>query len=158
MSPDIVGINIPFSGWSKYAFEVADTVKSIDKDITTVLDGLHPSARSVECLSDSNVDFVVRGEGEQTISELVGALEQGKTEDLEKIKGIGFIKNGKTIITPPRPGDSRFRFSALSGKASTSDGNILCCSKGKPHKRSNPQTVGNNDQQQRLPARVHLLF
>ena len=103
LSPDIVGINIPFSGWSKYAFEVVDTVKSIDKDITIVLDGLHPTARSVECLSDSNVDFVVRGEGEQTISELVGALEQGKTEDLEKIKGIGFIKNGKTIITPPRP-------------------------------------------------------
>ena len=68
-----------------------------------MLDGLHPTARSIECLSDPNVDFVVRGEGEQTISELVGALEQGKHKRLEKIKGIGFIKNGKTIITPPRP-------------------------------------------------------
>ncbi len=101
--PDIVGINIPFSGWSKGAFKVADTVKSIDKDIITVLDGLHPSARPVECLSNPNVDFIVRGEGEQTISELVDTLEQGNTEDLEKIKGIGFIKNGKNVITPPRP-------------------------------------------------------
>ena len=103
LSPDIVGINIPFSGWSKYAFEVVDTVKSIDKDITIVLDGLHPTARSIECLTDPNVDIVVRGEGEQTISELVDTLEQGNTQKLEKIKGIGFIKNGKTIITPPRP-------------------------------------------------------
>jgi radical SAM superfamily enzyme YgiQ (UPF0313 family) len=35
--------------------------------------------------------------------ELVAALEQGITGDLEKIRGIGFIENGKTVITPPRP-------------------------------------------------------
>ncbi|TET24555.1 MAG: radical SAM protein [Candidatus Bathyarchaeum sp.] len=101
-SPDIVGINIPFSGWSKAAFEVASVVKSVDKDIITVLDGLHPSARPVDCLSHPNIDFVVRGEAEYTMFELVGALEQDITEDLKKIEGIGFIKNGKNIITPPR--------------------------------------------------------
>jgi magnesium-protoporphyrin IX monomethyl ester (oxidative) cyclase len=102
-SPDIVGINIPFSGWSKGAFDVADVVKKIDREIITVLDGLHPSARPVECLTDPNVNFIVRGEGEHTISELVDTLEQGNTKNLERIKGIGFIKNGKTIITHPRP-------------------------------------------------------
>jgi len=103
LSPDIVEINIPFSGWSKAAFEVASVAKSVDKDIITVLDGLHPSARPVECLSNPNIDFVVRGEAEYTMLELVGALEQGITEDLKKIEGIGFTKNGKTVITPPRP-------------------------------------------------------
>ena len=102
-SPDIVGINIPFSGWSKGAFDVADVVKNIDREIITVLDGLHPSARPEECLKDPNVNFIVRGEGEHTISELVDTLEQGNTKNLERIKGIGFIKNGKTIITHPRP-------------------------------------------------------
>jgi anaerobic magnesium-protoporphyrin IX monomethyl ester cyclase len=103
-SPDIVEINIPFSGWSKAAFEVASVAKSVDKDIVTVLDGLHPSARPVECLSNPDIDFVVRGEPEYTMRELVGALEQGTTaEDLKKIEGIGFIKNGKRVITPPRP-------------------------------------------------------
>src|SRR4030066_2520627 len=43
LSPDVVGITIPFSGWWKPAAEVASTVKSIDKDIITVLNGLHPS-------------------------------------------------------------------------------------------------------------------
>jgi magnesium-protoporphyrin IX monomethyl ester (oxidative) cyclase len=102
-SPDIIGINIPFSGWSKGAFEVANTIKSIDKEITTFLDGLHPTARPIECLSDPNVDFIIRGEGEYTISELVDALEQGNMDDLEKIKGIGFVQNSKPIITHPRP-------------------------------------------------------
>jgi len=102
-SPDIVEINIPFSGWSKAAFEVASVAKSVDRDIITVLDGLHPSARPVDCLSNPDIDFVVRGEPEYTMRELVGALEQGITEDLKKIEGIGFVKNGKTVITPPRP-------------------------------------------------------
>jgi len=102
-SPDIVEINIPFSGWSKAAFEVASVAKDVDRDIITVLDGLHPSARPVECLSNPDIDFVVRGEPEYTMLELVGALEQGITEDLKKIEGIGFVKNGKTVITPPRP-------------------------------------------------------
>lgn len=102
-SPDIVEINIPFSGWSKAAFEVASVVKSVDSDITTVLDGLHPSARPADCLSNSDIDFVVRGEPEYTMLELIGALEKDRTEDLKKIEGIGFTKNGKTVITSPRP-------------------------------------------------------
>jgi len=102
-SPDIVEINIPFSGWSKAAFEVASVAKRVDRDIITVLDGLHPSARPVDCLSHPNIDFVVRGEAEYTMFELVGALEQGISEDLKKIEGIGFIENRKTVITPPRP-------------------------------------------------------
>ncbi len=102
-SPDVVGINIPFSGWSKGAFEVASLVKDIDKDIITVLDGQHPSARPEECLADPNIDFVVIGEGEITTSELVNTLEKGNTMDLKKIEGIAFIENGKTVITSPRP-------------------------------------------------------
>jgi len=102
-SPDVVGINIPFSGWSKAAFEVASTVKSVDKDIITVLDGQHPSARPLDCLTHPNIDFVVIGEGEHTMFELVGALEKGIMRDLKKIRGIAFIKNRGRVITPPRP-------------------------------------------------------
>jgi anaerobic magnesium-protoporphyrin IX monomethyl ester cyclase len=102
-SPDVVGINIPFSGWSKGAFEVASIVKNIDKDIVTVLDGQYPSARPEECVTDPNIDFAVIGEGEYTISELVNELKEGSTQSLRKIKGLAFLKNGKTVITPPRP-------------------------------------------------------
>jgi anaerobic magnesium-protoporphyrin IX monomethyl ester cyclase len=102
-SPEVVGVNIPFSGWSKTAFEVASTVKSIDKDVITVLSGLHPSTRPVDCLMHPNVDFVVIGEPEQTMFELTNKLEQGSVADLKKIKGIGFKRKEKTIITPPRP-------------------------------------------------------
>ena len=102
-SPDVVEIHIPFSGWWKTAYEVASTVKSIDKDIITVLSGLHPSARPVDSLMQPNIDFVVIGEAEYTMLELVGVLEQRTTAGLKKVRGIGYIKNGETVITPPRP-------------------------------------------------------
>ena len=88
-SPDVVGIHIPFSGWWKTAYEVASTVKGIDKDITTVLSGLHPSARPEDSLTYPNTDFVVIGEADYTMLELAEKLEQGTTENLKKVKGIG---------------------------------------------------------------------
>jgi anaerobic magnesium-protoporphyrin IX monomethyl ester cyclase len=101
-SPDVVVIEIPFSGWSKTAFEVASTVKGINKDIISVLEGQHPSARPEDCLANPNVDFVVMGEPENTIFELIGAVGKG-TRDLKKIMGIGFVKNGVPVFTSPRP-------------------------------------------------------
>jgi anaerobic magnesium-protoporphyrin IX monomethyl ester cyclase len=102
-SSKIVIITIPTSGWFKTASEVASVAKSVDKDITTVLFGLHPSARPAECLNHPSVDFVVIGEPEQTILELTEVLEKGNLEELPKIPGIGFVKKGETIITAPRP-------------------------------------------------------
>jgi magnesium-protoporphyrin IX monomethyl ester (oxidative) cyclase len=101
-SPDIVGITIPFSGWCGPAYELVSVVKGIDKDITTVLCGLHASARPKECLTNPDIDYVVIGEPEQTMLELASALKK-ENSDLEKVRGIGFVKNGQTIITPARP-------------------------------------------------------
>jgi magnesium-protoporphyrin IX monomethyl ester (oxidative) cyclase len=100
-SPNIVVIEIPFSGWIKAAFEVASIVKNIDKSIFTVLEGQHPSARPEDCLANSDVDFVVIGEPENTVLELVDALEKGDT-DLRGVAGIGFIRDGVPVITSPR--------------------------------------------------------
>jgi radical SAM superfamily enzyme YgiQ (UPF0313 family) len=102
-SPDVVGIAIPFSGWWKPASQVAAIVKGIDKGVTTVLSGLHPSARPADCLEDRNVDFVVLGEPEQTVLELVSSLEKGNAARLGDVKGIGYVKEGKMVMNDPRP-------------------------------------------------------
>jgi anaerobic magnesium-protoporphyrin IX monomethyl ester cyclase len=102
-APDIVGINIPFCGWWKPAYEVASIVKNIDKNIIIVLSGLHPSARAAECLSYPNIDYVIIGEPEHTVQELARELEQRGKKDFKRIKGIGYVKNKEIIITPPRP-------------------------------------------------------
>ncbi|MCS7096830.1 MAG: radical SAM protein [Nitrososphaerota archaeon] len=103
-SPDIVGINVPFSGWSRMAYKVASIVKNVDRSIITVLDGVHPSARPINCLEDSNVDYVVIGEAEATWVELARHLERGVcSKDLKNVSGIGFKDGDKAVLTEPRP-------------------------------------------------------
>jgi magnesium-protoporphyrin IX monomethyl ester (oxidative) cyclase len=101
-SPDVVGITVPFSVIAQSAFKVASVVKDIDRDIITTLGGPHPTVRPIECASLPYVDFVVIGEGENTIVELTNALENGNLK-LMNIKGIAHKAGGKIVITNPRP-------------------------------------------------------
>jgi radical SAM superfamily enzyme YgiQ (UPF0313 family) len=100
-NPDFVVIEIPFSGWSRTAFDVVRAVKAVDEKIVIVLMGQHPSARPGACLSEPGVNFVVIGEPENTILELVDAIEAGKN-DFSQINGLAFMKNGKPNLTGPR--------------------------------------------------------
>ena len=102
-SPEIVGITIPFSGWCKTAYEIASLIKKENESIVTIFSGLHPSARPNDCLSSGNIDFVIIGEPEFTYQELVEVLDDGHKRRLEKIKGIGYIKDSRQFITSPRP-------------------------------------------------------
>ena len=100
-NPNVVILEIPFSGWSKTAFEVVKAVKAINKNILVVLMGQHPSARPEACLSEAGADFVVIGEPENTVSELMDTLES-KNQDFSKINGLGYKKNGQTVLTSKR--------------------------------------------------------
>ena len=102
-SPDIVAITIPFSGWCKPAYEIAAIAKSLNENTINVLCGLHPSARPIDCLLHPKIDFVIIGEPEYTALDLVEALRQGTKKNLKKILGIGYLKDGRPIITPSRP-------------------------------------------------------
>jgi anaerobic magnesium-protoporphyrin IX monomethyl ester cyclase len=95
--PDVVIVEIPFSGWSKTAYEVVSTTKKVNKDIKVALFGLHPSSRPEACLADSEADFAVIGEPEVTISELIDALQTLRT-DYANIDGLVFKENGKPIL------------------------------------------------------------
>jgi anaerobic magnesium-protoporphyrin IX monomethyl ester cyclase len=99
--PDVVIVEIPFSGWSKTAFEVVTISKKVNRNIAVVLFGLHPSSRPESCLVDSEADFVVIGEPEITIDELVDALAQ-KRNSYGNINGLGFKENGKILLTAKR--------------------------------------------------------
>ncbi len=101
--PEMTVITVPFSGWSRAAFETATIVKQVNKNIITVLMGLHPSARPAECLAQPDIDFVVIGEPEITLLELSDALTKGDGANLKDVKGIAFKKDGKIVTTPPRP-------------------------------------------------------
>ena len=49
----------------------------------------------------NHIDFIVKGEGEQTLLELVRALQEGKKEFAE-IEGLGWKHNGMNILNDDR--------------------------------------------------------
>ena len=61
---------------------ICEITKKIKPDCITIVGGPHASALPQELLSDKNIDIVVYGEGEITMSEIV----EGKP--LTDIKGI----------------------------------------------------------------------
>jgi len=67
----------------------------------TVAGGPHPTILPGETLDSDNVDFVVIGEGEQTLPELLHAIENNIAP--ETVPGIGFKRDGKPVINRPRP-------------------------------------------------------
>ena len=62
--------------------------------------GYFPSQHANVCLSESTVDICVRGQGEQTLIEVIRALRSG--DDLSVIDGISFRMNGKIEHTRAR--------------------------------------------------------
>lgn len=81
---------------------VVNIIKEAKKCQWTVITGGPESANYIENYLQCGADFVVLGEGEQTIAELMEALTQGSS-DLRKISGLAFYnKQNELIRTKPR--------------------------------------------------------
>jgi radical SAM superfamily enzyme YgiQ (UPF0313 family) len=99
--PLLVGVSNQFTGDYPTCLEILKTCKQLNKNIVTVIGGVHVTFQDTECLDESYVDIVVRGEGEWTLLDLVQALEN-KT-DLQDVKGLTFRKNDRVVRTSDRP-------------------------------------------------------
>lgn len=92
--PDIVGISSKSQNFTS-ACNVAGLCKEINENITVIIGGPHPSLVGNEVMDCKYIDIAVRGEGEDTIVELLKAFENNGTYD--NIDGI-IYKDGKDII------------------------------------------------------------
>jgi len=99
-SPDIVGIGFNTIKYES-AVKTARIVKEINKKISVIVGGIHPTILPKETIREPYFDIVVRGEGELTMLELVKTLRTDK--NLKNVKGILFKISKKVIMTPPRP-------------------------------------------------------
>ena len=93
--PDIVCISGMFYSQSSSFYRIASLVKSISTETIVVGGGAFPSAYGDGVFRDNkNIDFIVVGEGERTILELINNLNHP-----DKVKGIIFRKDEKIIFT-----------------------------------------------------------
>ena len=96
--PDFVGVNNLFTKQRENAHQIYAVAKNVDKGIITVAGGAHPTVMPELVLADGNVDYVVLGEGDYTIIDLVGFIEGRK--EVSTLDGVGYKDSGQIKILP----------------------------------------------------------
>jgi len=96
---DVVALNSYHPGASLNTELNIRLIRKIKPEIKIVMGGMHPTFFAEEWI-ERGVDFVVRGEGENTFCELIDRLESG--DDLQDVRGISYRSDGRTIHNPDR--------------------------------------------------------
>jgi radical SAM superfamily enzyme YgiQ (UPF0313 family) len=99
--PDVVGLSI-MTFQRKTALKIIQLIRSLRPGVRIVVGGYDPSlAADAYTDSGAQVDFIVRGEGEITLRELLRALESGG--DLSRIAGLSYRDGEEFHHNPDRP-------------------------------------------------------
>jgi len=94
-NPDVVGISC-FTNLRPEAKKIAEISKNLNSNVKVVMGGSHPNALPDQVLKYYSTDFVIHGEGELIMYNLVKNLDKP-----QKVNGISFLKDDRTITTKP---------------------------------------------------------
>lgn len=89
--PDFIGIKM-YTGTFKSAQNVAEIAKELNPEIKIIAGGTHPTLDPIGTMKTGVYDYVVRGEGEYTVLELMNGI------DAYQIKGITFKSEKGEIV------------------------------------------------------------
>lgn len=98
-SPDIIGITC----WTierGQAFKAARIAKEAASNALVIMGGPHATAFPKHMFLQAPTDYVVLGEGEETIRQLLDVIERGA--DVSLVKGIAYKRDGECFITERR--------------------------------------------------------
>lgn len=95
--PDLVGISCIISNRSREVLSICALVKEVMPTTPVVLGGQHPSGMP-EMIHDKNVDYILRGESDNSLVEFLSRLNKG--EDISSVPGIVYKDKGRMQINP----------------------------------------------------------
>ena len=95
-----IGISVIFTHEWPAVVKLISLIKEKFKNMPIILGGEHISAMPEFSLITSNADYIVMGEGEETIIELIKAIKNKAT--FQKIEGIGYRINNQVVINNRR--------------------------------------------------------
>lgn len=99
IQPILVGISSMTCAFSS-ALAISKSVKQIH-NIPVVMGGAHPTIFPEDVLQHASVDFVVVGEGEDTLYQLLETIQDDGSK--KHIGSLGNKKNGEIFINPRNP-------------------------------------------------------
>ena len=88
LSADVIGLSA-MTYEAGCMHDLAVMIKKRLPNVVVVAGGPHPSVADKDVLADLNIDFVARGEGEYTFTELLAGLRDGRT-DWEDCNGLTY--------------------------------------------------------------------
>jgi len=95
---DVVGFYGGLTSTIPRLYQIARFYKEMG--IVTVAGGQHFIGENITEALSSGIDYVVGGEGEEAITELLGAIEAGK--EPSEVRGVAYLKDGKVFVTEKR--------------------------------------------------------
>ena len=95
---DVVGLYGGLSSTIPRLYELARFYQQ--QGATVIAGGQHFTGENIRDGLANGIDFIVIGEGERTIAELLTALSDGR--DPGDIPGIAFLRDGDMVLTAPR--------------------------------------------------------
>jgi len=98
-----VGFSVYTGNGILRSLHMASRIRQINKDIPLVWGGYHPTLEPDQVLHSESVDYVIRGEGEYPLAELLDCLRRGVLDGVDKIAGLSFKRDGQLCHNPPRP-------------------------------------------------------
>ena len=97
---EVIGISNMWSHAWPVTRDLTIEIKKVYPKVPIILGGVNPTSLTEQVLSYPSVDYCVLGEGEETMRELVAALESGSS--VKGIKGIAYRNNGNGIVINPK--------------------------------------------------------
>lgn len=91
--PDLIGITC-LSNLLTRALEVAALMKKVFPEVSMIFGGAHPSLEPDSMIKEQNVDFLIRGEGENAFHQFLLNFE---TREFDKVPGLTYIDNGNVV-------------------------------------------------------------
>ncbi|HEY3144100.1 MAG TPA: radical SAM protein [Acidimicrobiales bacterium] len=97
-----VGVNSIFTHEWPAVARLVEVIKERRPDLPVILGGEHVTSMPEFCLLTSKADYLVMGEGEETIIELVDAIDRGMP--LAELLGIGYrdVAGGDIVVNARR--------------------------------------------------------
>lgn len=88
----------------KSAIEVAKFIKKKNPDSKIIMGGAHPTLMAKEIIEGyKEIDYCIRGEGENNLPGLIHLIESGNEESIERIKGVCYKREEEISCNPLEP-------------------------------------------------------
>jgi radical SAM superfamily enzyme YgiQ (UPF0313 family) len=101
---DVVGLYGGLTSTIPRLYQIANFYKN--RGISTIAGGQHFVEETIPAALSAGIDYIVPGEAEETIKELLQAIVANR--DADAVKGIAYLKDGRLFFTPKREPQTDF--------------------------------------------------